>query len=620
MRSILVTGFVRQGLHVTRLLNTKAPGIRAVFYPTDRFSVVRCVTHATYGDAAISIGGPPHGFVRKICNARGRPAIILWVGTDVLEVAHAPHVLEPLRLENLVHWACAPHLVSELAALGIEARYVKIAGVETCTAAPPLPTTFTVLAYLPEPSREFYGQAHLWEAARALPDVRFVVVGRGGGESGAPANVQYAGEVNDMERRIDSASVLFRLPQHDGLPVMVIEALARGRHVIWTHPFPGVIQAASAAEAIDALVKLHDEHVAGVLSANDAGMRHAAHAHAASDVVRGILNALHDAAAHARQSELDSRNRCPRLAISGPEVLAARVASNCRKHSSGVAASLLTTRTGGDTAVSVLELAASDVWYTIGQTNVPRSFELAAILTRKRRLVHWLGNDADLLSSNPRLLQKYRSSRFEHFAQNSEVLDRLSEMGIPSRIAPLAVLPELKSIHPLPKTFTLLLYLPMEHEDFYGRFHYERLMRSLATEPVHYIIVGGGVIDVPPNVSADRLGWIHDLGDTYDRSTALVLFAQTDSVSSMAMEALLHARHVLCCDDLRFATRLRNYGGLEASVRALLAQHSDGALTPQIEASSAINAVYSPERCVGFLENALCNRAAYRTEPATLTV
>ena len=88
-----------------------------------------------------------------------------------------------------------------------------------------MPPNFTVLPYLPAPRREFYGQRHIWEAATALPDVRFLAVGRGERERNAPPNVQYLRQVGDMDTWIDASSVLLRITPHDGLSLGVVEAL-----------------------------------------------------------------------------------------------------------------------------------------------------------------------------------------------------------------------------------------------------------------------------------------------------------------------------------------------------------------------------------------------------------
>jgi len=61
------------------------------------------------------------------------------------------------------------------------------------------------------------------------------------------------------------------MPEHDGLSFMVLEALSAGRHVIWNHPFGGVLEAGNEAEAGLHLRRLLAQHSAGQLALNEVG-------------------------------------------------------------------------------------------------------------------------------------------------------------------------------------------------------------------------------------------------------------------------------------------------------------------------------------------------------------
>ncbi len=50
--------------------------------------------------------------------------------------------------------------------------------------------------------------------------------------------------------------MLIRLPEHDSLSAMVLEALARGRYVIYSEEFPFTETAGNFDEARDALARL----------------------------------------------------------------------------------------------------------------------------------------------------------------------------------------------------------------------------------------------------------------------------------------------------------------------------------------------------------------------------
>jgi hypothetical protein len=138
----------------------------------------------------------------------------------------------------------------------------------------PLPETFSVLAYMPGKEKaRLYGWDQIVEVAQALRSIEFNVVGLRHGESlEAPPNVRLHGWANDLKPYLQDATVLWRPVQHDGLSFMVLEALAEGRHVLYSYPFAGCIEATTAATAQRELQRLVALHDAKTLKLNEAGM------------------------------------------------------------------------------------------------------------------------------------------------------------------------------------------------------------------------------------------------------------------------------------------------------------------------------------------------------------
>lgn len=174
----------------------------------------------------------------------GRNIIMHWVGTDVLRAISNPYakqLAEQRCLKGIYHWADAPWLVEELGSIGINATWVPVASaVNPPKEIPPLPSQFTVLCYLPASRPDFYGKSKIYRLARDFPKVRFLVVGSQRQDNETPDNIQYLGWRSDMEDIYAKSSVLIRLTEHDGLSVMVLEALSFARYVIWTYSIPGV--------------------------------------------------------------------------------------------------------------------------------------------------------------------------------------------------------------------------------------------------------------------------------------------------------------------------------------------------------------------------------------------
>ncbi len=166
-----------------------------------------------------------------------------WVGTDVLKCLRCVAMAEAARALDVavdLNIAVAPHLVEELRGIGIGAEYVpSVCDLAALGAAPPAVLPRCVLVYLPTDRQDFYGQDAAAAAIEANPDLRFLVVGDDTHALAAYPNVRSLGWVADMDRIWPQVGALLRITEHDGLPRMVLEALARGRHVIYSWPLAG---------------------------------------------------------------------------------------------------------------------------------------------------------------------------------------------------------------------------------------------------------------------------------------------------------------------------------------------------------------------------------------------
>lgn len=212
---------------------------------------------------------------------RRRPTVIHWVGTDV-QIAAAEHArgnASKVVAERAVHWCDAPWLADELDVLGVGATYVQLPVMGLADDAPPLLEAFRVLLYLPVDAfdREVFDMETLLRLPDAFPAVEFVLVPstRETLPRPLPANVSAPGWVTDMDALYRAVSVVVRLTSHDGTSFMVLEALSRGRQVIWTFAMPGVTVASGFEAVAAALGEFEAEHDAGRLSLNVHGMRYA---------------------------------------------------------------------------------------------------------------------------------------------------------------------------------------------------------------------------------------------------------------------------------------------------------------------------------------------------------
>jgi hypothetical protein len=218
--------------------------------------------------------------------------VMFWCGSDTL---NARRDYEAGRVDawaaDRVHWAGAPWLADEVRAMRLKCEYVPSTWVQIPDSIPPMPKKFSVLAHLPSSTRtELYGIDHLFDVARRLPHIAFHVVGLLPGETlEAPPNVSVHGRVASMYAFFRDTSVFWRPARHDGLAFVSLEALAHGRHVLWSYPFPGCKLAPDAATGYQEIQELFDLHCKGELPVNHFGADYVAANFNSSVIREGIL-------------------------------------------------------------------------------------------------------------------------------------------------------------------------------------------------------------------------------------------------------------------------------------------------------------------------------------------
>ena len=203
--------------------------------------------------------------------------VILWCGSDVLM---AQKEFAEGKIDSWVadrtHWAVSPILAEEVRSMGLRCEYVQASFVSPVKHVKPLPEEFSVLVFLPTAKRmELYGWDRVVEVARALPSVKFNLVGlHDDNPPPAPPNVTCHNWVEDLTPFYEKATVLWRPVRHDaGISFMVLEALAHGRHVLYTYPIQGCIQVGGTEAAQKQLQHLISLHHTGKLQVNYEGIR-----------------------------------------------------------------------------------------------------------------------------------------------------------------------------------------------------------------------------------------------------------------------------------------------------------------------------------------------------------
>jgi len=218
------------------------------------------------------------GLLLRIAMTVRTRVVIQWIGSDVLHIARhlGKRSGAPFVLEDCIHWVCAPWLVDELRNIGIESSYVplpsKTAMRFLALDPPALPSSFSILTYIPNRRAAFYGWRSIVRLAQEFPDVEIrVVSGDGSFVTDCPPNIRFDGWVKDMYAEYSNCTVLVRMADHDGLSMMVQEALILERHVVWNYPFPGALHAPDDSALCNHIQDLLDRHYKGILQKNEVG-------------------------------------------------------------------------------------------------------------------------------------------------------------------------------------------------------------------------------------------------------------------------------------------------------------------------------------------------------------
>jgi hypothetical protein len=108
--------------------------------------------------------------------------------------------------------------------------------------------------------------------ARFFPDINFIIAGTTAEEyQPLPENVKALGWVEDMDSLYANVHLCVRIPEHDGLSTFILEALARGKDVIYKYPFDYCLQAENEMEFKNVLQSRYSLFMDGLWDSNRSG-------------------------------------------------------------------------------------------------------------------------------------------------------------------------------------------------------------------------------------------------------------------------------------------------------------------------------------------------------------
>lgn len=191
---------------------------------------------------------------RDICGDRllslakklNKKIIIHWIGSDVIRERERQERGGEKINQGVINLAVTQQLCEELAALDICSYYVPIVPSSfPLSNIPPMPSSHGVMSYIPKGHEDFYGWQEVKKIAEAHLNIPFYIVANDGdGLGNVSENVIFKGYLphSELIDLFEEISVLIRYTKHDGLPVMLLEAQALGRTVIYRFDLPHVIK------------------------------------------------------------------------------------------------------------------------------------------------------------------------------------------------------------------------------------------------------------------------------------------------------------------------------------------------------------------------------------------
>ncbi|OIO25597.1 hypothetical protein AUJ14_03875 [Candidatus Micrarchaeota archaeon CG1_02_55_22] len=216
------------------------------------------IVHEVYAGS----GGP----IALTAKLAGKKVVRHWIGSDVLEytdrrpprlqmrVLKLPGALNALTTVNASIWN---NLQSELP---FASKVLPIATEEYAKAKPAGKPSNKVLCYSGGGREWKYGLDYILQTASKCPQLEFRVLSCIDTRLDVPSNVNLLGRVDavKLEEEYANCLALYRPSRHDGLPGMVLEALARQIPVLYSQELPHCALYASPEQAAEWLNELAD--------------------------------------------------------------------------------------------------------------------------------------------------------------------------------------------------------------------------------------------------------------------------------------------------------------------------------------------------------------------------
>jgi hypothetical protein len=227
--------------------------------------------------------------------------------------------------------------------------------------------------------------------------------------------------------------------------------------------------------------------------------------------------------------------------------------------------------------------ASADIVYLIG-SRIDRSSPQDRLLRLRKKpvVIHWVGTDVQIAVDVHRRhnVSLRVAERPTHWCDAPWLVDELRTIGLVSEYVALPIPIHAAPSPPLPDTFRVLLYYPVDSFDR-EVFDIETMMRLPVEFPtIEFTLIPSAPETLPqplpPNIQA--LPWVEDMDALYRKTTAIVRLTSHDGQSFMVAEALSRGRYVIWTHPMQGCTRATTFEQVAKALRALLEKHEAGDL------------------------------------------
>ena len=227
--------------------------------------------------------------------------------------------------------------------------------------------------------------------------------------------------------------------------------------------------------------------------------------------------------------------------------------------------------------------ARADIVYLIGSRIDRKSPQDRLLrLRRKPTVIHWVGTDVQIAIDEHRKhnVSLRVAERPLHWCDAPWLVDELRTVGVISEYVPLPIPIHVPPAPPLPETFRVLLYYPV---DDYDRevFDGETLLRLPAEFPeVPFTLIPSPAETLPgplpPNL--ETRAWVDDMDQLYRETTVVVRLTSHDGQSFIAAEALSRGRYVIWTFPMPGCIKAEGFDAVASALRGLIDRHNAGEL------------------------------------------